>query len=530
MDTMKDLLLWTESGFGAKEAIVDFDRGVRWSYSQLNDYARRICASYARDGGVTRGDRVGWLSMGPRADILALSFGLRKMGAIPVTMNARASAESVAWMINNVEMKALAYGSDCLELLKQIIAIGIPSVKEFVAIDGAPLGDRHLSLADLYRTYESAPEPDVTIEQDDVALIVYTSGSTGRPKPIMHTEATWAATSMNLAYMWSLYYDDRFLALMPPHFVGWAHVTSATLRAAASQVCLRFDPAAVARAVQQERCTHAIFTPTLIRILFEEYRRDPSRFADNPIRIGMLGGETITNDVLDKLRLMFPLLERTGSFGSSEAASLHTGLRSARAAGDPMVLGKPLPGVTVELRDAETGELVTEPGAPGVLLVKGPTAVGIWNDPEATKKSFPGGWWYSGDVLSRDKDGYMSFTGRSDHMFKSGAIKVFSEEVEEVLKRHPHVLDVIVVPVPDDRFGQVPLAFVRHNATVSGEEFERWWREQDAPGYCRPRYWIMRGTEPFPMVTAAKVDRRALRDLAQQIYQQSKMPTGEQTA
>lgn len=517
MDTIKELLLWNEAGFGSKEAIVDFDRGKRWTYADLNRHARQICANYAREGGVVQGDRVGWLSMAPGTDVLALSFGIRKMGAIPVVMNARAAAERIAWMINNVGMKALAYSSDCVDLLRQIQAIGIPSVRHFVAID-EPADSGHACLAEIYRSYNDAPEPDVVIGRDDVCLIVYTSGSTGLPKPIMHTEARWMETAMNLAYMWALYFDDRFLALMPPHFVGWAHVTSATLRAGASQVCLRFDPKSVSRAVQEEHCTHAVFTPTLIRLLFEEYDRDPSRFEKNEIRLGMLGGETITADVLEKVRTLFPKLERVGSFGATEATMLHTGLMSKRAAADPMLLGKPMPGIMAELRDIETDAIITESHKPGVLYVKGPISPGIWGNPEETAKNFVDGWWRSGDVVVRDDDGYFSFAGRNDFMFKSGAIKVFAEEVEEVLKRHPAVLDAIVVPVPDARFGQVPFAFVRHAREISGEALESWWRDEKAPGYCRPRHWSLRGTAPFPMVTAAKVDRRALHQMAQELY------------
>jgi len=520
METMKNLLLWTESGFGSKDAIVDFDRGRRWTYSDLNNHARQICANYRQDGGIMQGDRVGWLSMGPSTDILALSFGIRKMGAIPVAMNARASTERVAWMINNIGMKALAYSADCADLLQQVLAIGIPCVTHFVAID-EPIAAGHHRLSDIYRKYNNAPEPDVEIDENDVCLIVYTSGSTGLPKPIMHTEARWMQTSMNLAYMWALYFDDRFLAIMPPHFVGWAHVTSATLRAAASQVCLRFDAKSVANAIQQEDCTHAVFTPTLIRILAEEHRRDPGPFQGNKIRTGMLGGERITEDILTKVRTLFPNLQRMGSFGATEAAMLHTGLASQRAAADPMLLGKPLPGIMLQLRDSETDAVITAANEPGVLYVKGPTATGIWGNEEESKKHFPNGWWRSGDVVVRDEEGYLSFTGRDDFMFKSGAIKVFAEEVEAVLKSHPHILDAIVVPVPDERFGQVPFAFLRHAEPLSSDELERWWREQEAPGYCRPRHWSFFGTTAFPMVNAIKVDRRGLLQKAQELCQQT---------
>jgi acyl-coenzyme A synthetase/AMP-(fatty) acid ligase len=213
-------------------------------------------------------------------------------------------------------------------------------------------------------------------------------------------------------------------------------------------------------------------------------------------------------------------LQRIGSFGATEAAMLHTGHASRRADADPMLLGKPLPGITLQLRDSETDVVITEPDQPGVLYVKGPTATGIWGNEEASAKNFPDGWWRSGDVVVMDAEGYISFTGRDDFMFKSGAIKVFAEEVEVVLKSHPQILDAIVVPVPDERFGQVPFAFVRHAEPLASDELERWWREQNAPGYCRPRHWSFCGAVPFPMVTAIKVDRRGLYQKAQELYEQ----------
>jgi acyl-CoA synthetase (AMP-forming)/AMP-acid ligase II len=234
----------------------------------------------------------------------------------------------------------------------------------------------------------------------------------------------------------------------------------------------------------------------------------------------MLGGEKITDDILSKVRTLFPKLQLLGSFGATEAAMLHTGIASRRGANDPLLLGKPLPGITLELRDSETDAVITGANQPGVLYVKGPTATGIWGNEEASEKNFPDGWWRSGDVVVRDEEGYLSFAGRDDFMFKSGAIKIFAEEVEAVLKRHPDILDAIVVPVPDERFGQVPFAFVRHHEPLAGDALERWWREQDAPGYYRPRHWSFCGTVAFPMVTAIKVDRRGLLQKAQELYQQ----------
>lgn len=518
MRSVKELLLWAESGFGDKEAIIDVDRGIRWTYADLSAASRSICASYA-SGEVRKGDRVGWLTMAPGADVTALSIGARKMGAIPVTLNARAAPEQLAWMIGNVELKALSYTADTAELLTRLQEIGIPTVKHFVAID-EPIESNHHPLSAVYADHPGADEPGVEISPDDIALIVYTSGSTGRPKPVMHSEARWLETTMNVAYQWALTFDDRFLQILPPHFVGWAHGTCAAIRAGASQVCARFAPASLPHVITEERCTHMGLTPTMIRMLKEEVPRIPGFSADNDVRVVMLGGELATDEVLETTRRLFPKMHRVGSHGATEAVTLFTGVGNPRLDGDGRLLGKPLPGIIIELRDQETGELITEPEIPGEMYVDGPVAVGIWGDEKATAANFPGGWWRSGDIVVRDKEGYFRIAGRSDNVFKSGGIKIQCEEVESLLKCNPLILDAVVVPVPDTRFGLVPHAFVRHSEPLSIEDLDSWWRQRsDAPPYARPRHWTFWGDAPFPMVTAAKVDRQAFRRRAEQIHQ-----------
>jgi acyl-coenzyme A synthetase/AMP-(fatty) acid ligase len=514
MKSFKELLLWAESGYGAKPAIVDLDRNVRWSYADLNRAARSICAAYAQ-AGLVKNDRIGWLAMAPGADVTALSIGARKMGVIPVVMNARASVDRLAWMINNIGIKALAYTAETADLLGRIQAVGIPSVELFIAMDD-PVSEGHLALREIYEKHPNAAEPEIDIAPDDAAFVIYTSGSTGQPKPIVHTEAGYLETSMNMAYAWAMTHDDRFLSIMPPHFAGWLGVTTAVLRAAASQVCVRFDPGKVARAIADERCSHAVMSPTMVRILRGAHEANPSLFAGNDMRAGMLGGEVITPDVMDILFEMFPKFQLMGSLGATEAAIAHTGVGHPRVkTDDGRLVGRPMPGVIVELRDTDTGEVITEPHRTGEMFVRGPIAQGVWGDPEATAANFPNGWWRSKDLLYRDEEGFLYFAGRADNLFKSGGIKVSCEDVESMLKAHPQVLDAVVVPVPDERLGSVAHAFVRHREGLESGALDAWWRERtDAEPYARPRHWTLMGAEPFPMVTAAKVDRSGLRKRA----------------
>lgn len=522
MKTFKELLAWTEAGYGNKEAIVDIDRNLRWTYTGLNAAARSFCAAYAA-AGVEQGDRIGWLAMAPSADIVALSFGARKMGAIPVVMNVRASVERIAWMINNTGVKALSYTSDTAELLVRVTAQGVPSVRQFIALD-EPISPDHLTVEAIYRDYADAEEPSALISPDDIAILVHTSGSTGRPKPVMHTEERWMATMRNGSYASALFYDDRVPMFLAPNFVGWAHATGGALSAAACQVCTRFDPTQLPKIIVREACTHLALTPSMVRMLYAEFERNPSEFAGNQVRAGMLGGERITPEVLEILGAMFPKLQRYGSLGATESVVAHTGLGNPRLAKDDgRLVGKPLPGITIELRDTESGEVIEGPGS-GELFVYGPTAVGIWGDLEATAQNFPNGWWRSGDIVARDEEGYLFIVGRADNVFKSGGIKVSCEDVEAVLKSHPQIVDVVVVPVADERFGFVGHAFVRHRGVLDGELLSEWWRgRDDADSYARPRRWTMMGEEPFPMVTAAKVDRRGLRDRAHAEHQEPRV-------
>ncbi len=515
IETLKEVLLWLDTQFGEKEAVVESPGGKRWTFGDLNDLSRRVCAAYAQEGGVRKGDRIGWLSLGPRADLVALGLGARKMGAVPVIMNARAGAERLAWMIENVGLKTLAYTADCGELVEQVRRVGVPSVRQVIAVD-TPVGiPGEAVLADLYEAFRGAPEPDVQIDPDDLCLLAYTSGTTGRPKPVMHLEEEWSWTSTVMAYVLGLYFDDTTLIAMPPSFIGWAHVTCASLRVAARQCCFRFDPVTFPSVVAQEEATHALLTPTLIRMLHAAYRREQAAFGTRSLRVSVIGGEPITADVNAMTDEMFPKLARTSALGATECILLHSGHHSRYLEEHPATVGKPVPGVTAELRDEETGEIVTQPGVRGVLYATGPgIAAGIWNDPEATAANFPSGWWRTGDIFSRDEAGYYYLAGRSDHMFKSGAIKIYSEEVEQTVKQHPAVLDAVVVPVPDETFGLVPFAHVRNSEPLSAEAMDRWWRAEGFEGYSRPRHWRFWDGAAFPMVTTAKIDRRRLAEEA----------------
>jgi acyl-coenzyme A synthetase/AMP-(fatty) acid ligase len=518
-ETLKDVFSWLERSFPDKEAIAD-SGGRSWTFGQLNDYSRRVCASYAQLANVDQGDRVGWLSLEPSASLLAISFGARKMGAVPVIMNSRASPERIAWMINNVELKVLTYSSDCRDLLERVRSVGIPSVHQFVAMQEPANIDGEVLLDDVFREFANSDEPRVNVTPDDLCFISYTSGTTGIPKPVMHLEDEWSWTTVMMAHVLGLSHQDVSLVTMPPSFVGWAHVTCASLRVGAKQGALRFQASRFLEALVRERGTHAFLSPTLIRMLFAQYQQRDGPWRTDSLRVCALGGEPVTADVLHMFQEMFPDVDLISSLGATEGILLHSGVGNRYITDHFGAIGKPLPGVTIELRDEDNADVISGAGQRGVLYARGPgIAAGIWNDPEATARNFPGGWWRTGDMLERDQEGYYAFVGRSDHMFKSGNIKIHAEDVEQKLKSNATILDAVVVPVADATFGFVPFAHIRHLTPVSAEALEEWWLEASFERHIRPRYWKFWGEGPFPMVTDVKIDRRALAELANSIVE-----------
>jgi acyl-coenzyme A synthetase/AMP-(fatty) acid ligase len=509
-ETFQDIFAWLERVYPDKDAIAD-GRNVSWTFGELCDYSRRACAGYRQFAGLRKGDRIGWLSFEPTAALLSLSFGARKMGAIPVIMNSRASPEALAWMINNVQVEVLSYTRECRDLLERVRSVGIPCVRQYLAMDEPINIPGEVLLNDVYSEFERANEPEVAIGPEDVCFIAYTSGTTGQPKPVVHLEREWSWTTLMMAHVLGISHKDVTAVVMPPSFIGWAHVTCASLRVAAKQASLRFHPRQFVETVAKESVTHSLLSATLVRMLYSEYRNRTGSWMTESLRVCAVGGEPITVDVHNMFREMFPNAARISSLGATEGILLHSGVQNPYITEHFQAIGKPLPGVTAELRDEETGEVIEETGRPGVLYARGPgIAAGIWNDRDATETNFPGGWWRTGDVLQRDKEGYYSYSGRSDHMFKSGGIKVFAEDVERKLKSHPAVLDAVVVPVSDAKFGFVPFAHVRHSEPVNAEMLEEWWSDKAFEGYNRPRHWKFWGEHPFPMLTDVKIDRKAL--------------------
>lgn len=303
----------------------------------------------------------------------------------------------------------------------------------------------------------------VAIGGDAPAAIVYTSGTTGRSKGAVLSHHNLAANAANLAAAWRITSSDRYLAVLPLfHVHGLGNgVCSWLLSGCRMRLVERFDIARAPAWFHDFRPTLFFGVPTIyVRLL--ELPAAAAREIGAQMRLFVSGSAPLPAHVLEAFQDRFGhvILER---YGMSETLMLTSNLLAGeRRAG---AVGYPLPGISLEVRD-EHGSPVNA-GAVGQVWVRGPSVFsGYWNDPGATAAAFRDGWFATGDLGELDAGGCLTLRGRATELIISGGFNVYPREIEEVLLEQPGVREAAVVGAPDERRGEVPLAYVVADETV----------------------------------------------------------------
>jgi long-chain acyl-CoA synthetase len=271
-----------------------------------------------------------------------------------------------------------------------------------------------------------------------------------------------------------------------------------------------FDPASVLDLVERHGVTATLAVPTMLAAMNEEQLTRPRDVSS--LRYICHGGSPIATETLRRAHNAFPDAELLHLYGATETAPIATTMHReelllesprARSCGQPAV------GVEVSVMGPDGDEL--EPGNVGEVVIRGPNVmVGYWNKPEQTALALAGGWYHTGDLGYMDGERYLFLVDRAKDMIVTGGENVYSTEVEDVLYRHPAVLEAAVFAVPDDRWGEAVHAVVVPRSAVSEDELLRHCREAIA-GYKVPKRLELR-TEPLPKSGAGKVLKRELRD------------------
>jgi fatty-acyl-CoA synthase len=413
-------------------------------------------------------------------EFLEAMFAANRLGAVAMPINWRLAAPEVRYILQHSEARALVCDEPLVGLGDEA-CIGLEGLEDsFVRACVAPTAtDGWTTLDELRAGSIAAPPPPVRAEPDDVHRLMYTSGTTGRPKGVMisHANLAWK----NLAHLVEFGFtsEDLGLACGPLYHVGALDLTTTSLVAAGATTIIHraFDAAAVVDELERSRVTTVWLAPAMVNAIMalpNIERRDLSS-----VRVIINGGEKMPIPLIERIQRTFPSAWFADAYGLTETVSGDTFLDRDSVVTKLGSVGRPCLYLELEVWD-ELGRPVG-PGDRGEIVMRGPKVFkGYWRDPDATARAFEGGWFHTGDVGVRDDDGYLYIVDRLKDMIVSGGENIAGSEVERVLYEHPAVLEAAVVGRPDERWGEVPVAFVvlRPDRTATADDLAAHCRDQ----------------------------------------------------
>ncbi len=482
--------------------------GAEFSYADLQQGALRT-ASMFRELGICHGDRV-CLFMPNSIEYLYCWFGLSELGAISVPINTAYRRDETAYILNNAEAAALVADSSLSEAAGAAADLA-PGIRHRILRGDRPAGEGWTPFREAFdRAEPLAERPDVS--PDDVSMLVYTSGTTGNPKGVMVTHRMYAAAGQGFAHWTQATPEDRFFTCLPFYHANIQYYsTMGALAAGATLIIVdRFSASRFWRQVREARATVVNFIGMMMPVLAKNpVSPDDS---DNTVRL-FYGSPSFSPEFLSEFQQRFATDIIVG-FGMTETCygTIETIREERRAGSSGRARRHPDARFenTVRIADAETG-VHAGPGAVGEITIKNPAVTpGYWRNDEQNRETLRDGWLYTGDLGWLDDDGFLYFVDRKKDIIRRRGENISSQEVENVIKASPNVLDCAVVAVPSDLGEDEVKAYVtpRPGATVNPEEVVYWCAERLA--YFKvPRYWEVRNE--LPRTPSLRVRKDVLR-------------------
>jgi acyl-CoA synthetase (AMP-forming)/AMP-acid ligase II len=482
-------------------AVIDGERRLSWR--EYHDARNRLAHALA-DLDVTGGEHV-VLYAHNSLDVVLASAAVRALGAIPVPMNHRLTAEEVAYILDHSDAVALFAGDAFLPIVERVR--GQASRLRHVVLLGAERRSWAHPLDDLLARGSAAP---VAAPPGLGGSMVYTAGTTGKPKGARRGATDPAAVLPRLAALNCVDPDDVHLVAGPLYhsapggFALYAHALGQTL-----VVMRKFEPEEALRVIEQHRCTTTFMAPTLLKRLVDLPADVRARYDVASMRSIVMAAAPCPMRVKEAVLAWFgPVLYEF--YGSTELG-VNTVLAPEDMLRKPHSCGRAAPGVDIAILD-DAGRPVPT-GQPGELHVRRYEGVfdGYYKNAAATAETARGDWLSVGDVAWMDDDGFVHICDRKRDMIISGGVNIYPAEIEDVLHRHPAIEDAAVFGVPDAEWGERVHAAVqpRPGVSVSAAEVMAFCRRHLAD-YKTPREVSFH--ESFPRDTAGKLVKRVLRE------------------
>ncbi|MEV4059529.1 long-chain-fatty-acid--CoA ligase [Nonomuraea dietziae] len=486
---------------------------LRLPYSMVNSVANQV-ANLLVARGIGKGDKVALLC--PNLPYFPfVYFGILKAGATVVPLNVLLQPREITYHLDDSDAKALFCFEGSPEL--PMGARGreafdaVESCEHFFVLPATPLATESEHGESFWAALDGMSGEFETVQTapDDTAVVLYTSGTTGRPKGAELTHLNILINTMVSDEMFPAAPDGDVSLIVLPLFHSFGQIPGmcVSLRRRATLVLQpRFEPGETLELMRREGVTMFAGVPTMFWALLSKIHADGAE-APSTLRLAVAGGASCPVEVLKDFEATFgiPILEGYGLSETSPVASFNQLGRPTK----PGTVGFPVWGVQMRLVDDHWNTIEGE--GPGEVAIRGHNVMkGYYGRPEATEEVLRDGWFRTGDIATRDEDGYYAIIDRTKDMIIRGGFNVYPREVEEVLMTHPAVSLVAVVGVPHASHGEEVKAYVipSPGATASEDELIAWCRENMA-AYKYPR--TIEFCDSLPMTATGKILKRELR-------------------
>lgn len=522
-------------------ALISRHQNRRFSYRQFLEEVELTARGLLRLG-VGKGDCAGIWSTNS-AEWVITQFAAAKVGAVLVNINPANREFELEYVLRQSECQTLLLiqgfrDCDYVQTVRNICpelaggqpgklkAEKLPDLKNliFLGDQAAPAGMYHWN--DLQAMGKDVPvtelrEREQQLEFDDPVNIQYTSGTTGMPKGATLSHSNIVNNAHLVAHAMRLTHRDRLCIPVPfYHCFGMVMSNMACVAWGATMVipAACFDPLETLRAVSEERCTALHGVPTMF--IAELQQPEFSRFDLSSLRTGIMAGAPCPIEVMKRVVDVMHLREMTIAYGLTEASPVIT----QTTTDDPIELrvstvGQPLPHTEVKIVDLVTGKMVPM-GTPGELCTRGYLVMkGYYHNPDATRRAIDqDGWLHSGDLATMDENGYCKITGRAKDVIIRGGENIYPREIEEFLYTCPGISDVQVIGVPDAKYGERVIAWVKLQAEskLTPEDIVKFCEGKIA-AYKIPRR--IKIVDSFPMTVTGKIQKFKMREISTQELQ-----------
>ena len=478
--TLGELLAMRVAAAPDKQFLFSEPDGRRFTFAEFEAAVNRVSRLLASRG-ISKGDVVSLL-MPNSAEYILAYFACWKLGAIAGPVNSLLKAQEISFVISDSETKALLVHPDFLPTIESIRS-GLPKLKDVINF-----ADEAAATKDFTGDADAASSTNSSLSDinlDTEAIIIYTSGTTGKPKGCLLTHGNLIANARQISQWLGFTEKDRLLSLMPLFHMNAVSVTtmSALYAGGSTVVTPKFSASRFWQIISDYQITSFGSVATMLSMLLTTYPDGvPQGLHTEQLRFAMCGSAPVPAEVMKRFEETFNCLVIEG-YGLSESTCRST-FNPPNEQRRPGSCGKPIGN---DMRVVDDADQEVANGELGEIVLRGENILkGYYRNPEATATAFRNGWFHTGDIGYRDKEGFFYIVDRKSDMIIRGGENIYPREIDEVLYQHPAVAAAATIGVPDQLYGEEVAAFVvlKEGREATAEEIIAFCRARLADYKC----------------------------------------------